>query len=147
VSDDASYLVHERNDRQVLGHCQSVRLRPSAAELFAEVRARPLTPRMQGKPSIEIATADLPWMRTAMECQAEHVVFLNRSTEGAQELAPYSPEAARQYMLRYLNTWEPLRAEQVRSVERILSVPVFELRYRDLDWAIDRLERLVQERS
>jgi hypothetical protein len=147
VSDDAAFLVHGRGDRQVLGHCHSVRLRPSAAELFAEVRGRPLTPRMRGKPSIEIATAELSGISTAVECHGEYVVFLNRNAEGPQELAPYPQEAARRNMLRHLNGWEPLRRDQVASVERMLSAHVYELRYRELDWAVDRLERMVREGS
>ncbi len=147
VSDDAAFLVHGRNDRQVLGHCHSVRLRPSAAELFAEVRGRPLTPRMRGKPSIEIATAELPGISTAVECHGEYVVFLNRNAEGPQELTPHPREAARRHMLRHLNGWEPLRRDQVASVERMLSAHVYELRYRELAWAVDRLERMVQERG
>ena len=145
VSDDASYLVHGREDRQVLGLCHSVRLRPQAAELFSEVRGRPLTPRMQGKPSIEIPMAELPAFRVTPECQVERVVFLNRNWDGEPELAPYSRDAARRYMQYHLHGWEPLRNEQVRSVERILSAPVYELRYRDLDGAIARLERLLRE--
>jgi hypothetical protein len=147
VCDDASYLQHGRGDRQVLGHHRSVRLRPEAAALFSEVRGRPLTPRMRGKPSIEIATAELPGIRTAGECEARYMVFLNRSAEGEQELVPYPHEAARRYLSQHLNGWEPLRRAQVASVERILSAPVYELRYRDLEWAIDRLERMVREES
>ncbi len=145
VSDDASYLVHGRTDRQVLGHCHTVRLRPSAAELFAEIKGRPLTPRMQGKPSIELATAGLPDISTAGEAQADYVVFLKRGDGGVQQLLPYPMEAARRYMQRHLNGAEQFRREQVASVERVLAAEVFELRYHDLDWAIDRLERLVRE--
>jgi len=145
VSDDASYLVHGREDRQVLGMHHSVRLRPEAAQFFSEVRGRPLTPRMTGKPSIEIPTAELPAFRIASECQADYVVFLNRRAGGEQELVSYPREAAHQYMHRHLNQWAPLRCEQLVTVERIMSAQVFELRYRDLDWAIDRLDRMVRE--
>ncbi|HEY5055097.1 MAG TPA: aldolase [Acidobacteriaceae bacterium] len=145
VSDDASYLAHGREDRQVLGICHSVRLRPEAARFFSEVRGRPLTSRMTGKPSIEIPTAELPAFQIASECEANYVVFLNRSAGGEQELVSYPREASRRYMHRHLNEWAPLRREQLVTVERMMSAHVFELRYHDLDWAIDRLERMVRE--
>jgi len=145
VSDDASYLVHGREDKQVLGMYHAVRLRPEAAQFFSEVRGRPLTPRMTGKPSIEIPTAELPTFKTTGQCEADYVVFLNRSTGGEQELVPYPREEAHRYMHRHLSQWAPLRCEQLVTVERIMSAQVFELRYRDLDWAIDRLDRMVRE--
>jgi len=147
VSDDAVFLVHGRNDRQVLGHCRSMRMRPAAAEMFAEVRGRPQSPRMRGKPSIHIATSELPNIRAEMHCQADFVVFLNRAESGAQELAPYPRDAARRFLERHLNGWEPLRRDQLASVDRILTADVYELRYRELEWAIHRLERLVREGS
>jgi hypothetical protein len=146
VGDDASFLVHGRSDRQVLGNCHTVRLRPSASEFFVEVKGRPLTPRMRGKPSIELATAELPGIVTASECHGDYVVFLNRSdAAGVQELLPHSRDRARQYMQRHLNGAEEFRRDQVASVERMLSAEVYELRYRDLDWAVERLERLARE--
>jgi len=48
-------------------------------------------------------------------------------------------------MRHHLNGWEPLRNKQLATVERLLSAQVYELRYRDLDFAIDRLQRMVQE--
>jgi len=59
INDDATFLVHGRSDRQVIGHHHSVRLRPAAAELFTEIRDRPVTHRMRSKPSIEIPTSEL----------------------------------------------------------------------------------------
>jgi stalled ribosome rescue protein Dom34 len=38
-----------------------------------------------------------------------------------------------------------LLAVQYRAIERLLVADVFELRYSDLDWAIDRLRKLVRE--
>jgi 2-keto-4-pentenoate hydratase len=36
-------------------------------------------------------------------------------------------------------------AAQYRAIERLLSVEVLELRYTDLDWAVDRLRMLAEE--
>jgi hypothetical protein len=38
-----------------------------------------------------------------------------------------------------------LLAVQYRAIERLLTAEVFELRYSDLDWAVDRLRTLVRE--
>jgi hypothetical protein len=147
VSDDAAFLVHGRSDRQVIGRCHTIRLRPTAAELFAELRGRPLTPRMRGKPSFQIETSVLPDIRSATHCQVDFAVFLKRSEASGQELAPYSRVAARHFFHRHLNGWEPLRRDQLASVERLLSANVLELRYREVDWAVDRLQQMVREES
>lgn len=145
ISDDASFLVHGRGDRQAVGNCHSIRLRPEAAAFFDEVKGRPLTPRMQGKPSIEIATHELGWKNAAVETQVDYLVFLNRRCGDEQELRAHSKEIARSYLCQHLNWDEELRRDQLASVERMLSADVYELRYHDLDWAIGRLERMVRE--
>jgi hypothetical protein len=39
------------------------------------------------------------------------------------------------------------RAAQFAAIDRLLTAEVFELRYRDLDWAVQRLESLAREGS
>jgi hypothetical protein len=122
-----------------------VRLRPSASELFGEVARRPVTPRAAGKPSIEISLASMPEIRRAPSAAVENIVFLNRSSSPLQELVPFPADVTRAYIHKYLCGMEALRETQVASVERLLTAPIFELRYYDLDWAVERLERLAQE--
>lgn len=145
VSDDGVYVALGRNDRRVFGRCSSVRLRPEGAEIFSEVKGRPLTPRMRGKPSIEIATRELPGIRTSAETQVDFLVFLNRTNVVRQELVGYPRESAAPYLRENLNWDEALRPAQIASIERIETAPVYELRYHDLNWAIERLEHLVRE--
>jgi serine kinase of HPr protein (carbohydrate metabolism regulator) len=144
VTDDGSFVLHAQEDRRVVGNCHMIRFRPSAAELFTEVEGRPLTPRVEGKPSIELDTAGIAGMRSASSAQIDYVVFLNRGEQHAQELVAYSRETAREYMQKHLCGAEELRAQQVMSVERLMSAEVLELRYRGLEWAVGRLERLVR---
>jgi hypothetical protein len=40
---------------------------------------------------------------------------------------------------------EKLRRNQIGAVDRLMTAEIFELRYRELDWAVGRLERLVRE--
>jgi HPr Serine kinase C-terminal domain len=146
ITDDASFLIHGRKDRQVTGNCHMIRMRPTAAQLFPEVMGRPLTPRAAGKPSIEIATSTLG-LTTANIADVDYVVYLNRAEGNSQELTELPKEAARKYMYQHLCGMEELRRSQIASVERLLTAEVIELRYRDLDWAVSRLERLVRERA
>jgi len=146
ISDDASFLIQGRQDRQVVGNCHVIRLRPSAAELFEEVAGKPITPRTVGKPSIELRTSTIPGIKPAATSEVDYVVFLDRGARNIQELVPFPKESARQYMLKHLCGMDELRRNQIASVDRLLTADVFELRYNDLNWAIDRLERMVQER-
>ncbi len=146
VTDDASFLLHGESGRRIHGNCHMIRLRPSAAELFGEVARRPITPRATGKPSIEIPLATLPEIRRAPSSDVEYIVFLSRKNSPIQELVPFPVEVARSYVHKPLCGMETLREAQVASVERLLTARIFELRYRDMDWAIERLERMVQER-
>ena len=125
TTDDASFLLQGRSDRHVVGNCSLLRLRPSAAELFDEVKGRPLTPRLTGKPSIEIPTRELPGIRTAAETQADFMVFLRRQ-DRVQELVALPGEAAQSYLTRHLILEPELRRAHVATIEQMLSVPVYE---------------------
>jgi hypothetical protein len=147
ITDDASFVLQGRDDRKVVGNCHMVRLRPSAVELFPEVAGKPAAPRAGGKPSIELLTAMMPGIATAPSSKVDYIVFLNRKDADVQELVQFPKESARRYMYRHLCGLEELRSNQVGSVDRLLTAKIFELRYRDLNWAINRLERLVREKE
>ena len=145
VADDGSYLLNGGDKRMVTGDCYQVRFRPTAAELFPEVRGLEITPRAAGKPSIEMPTASLPHMVCAQTTHVDFMIFLNRHTGGPSALVPYRKDVARYSMQQVpFGTPETLAA-QYRAIERLLAVDVFELRYTDLDWAVNRLRTLVRE--
>ena len=145
VSDDASDLLIEGNDRLVIGNCHQVRFRPSAVDLFPELQGLEITPRAAGKPSIELPTAPMPGIVCAPTTQVDFVLFLSRRDSGPQELVPYRKDAARYLMRRWLSGPPEKLAAQYAALERLLTAKVFELRYSDLDWAVHRLETLVRE--
>jgi len=87
----------------------------------------------------------MPEIRRAPKSNVEHIVFLNRRGSRVQELVPYSRDATRIYIEKNLCGMDELRTRQNASVERLLTAQIFEMRYHDLDWAVDRLERLVLE--
>lgn len=145
ISDDATLVMHGGPARQVIGSSHQIRFRPSAAELFPELKGLPITPRAAGKPSIEMPTASLPGIRCADTACAEFLVFLNRNWDGPAEIVPYSRDAARASMRNVLHSPKKVRLEQYKLLDTLLEGDVLELRYTRLDDAIARLHRLVQE--
>jgi hypothetical protein len=145
VSDDATYLLNEGTDRTVIGNCHQVRFRPTAAELFPELGGRGLTPRLLGKPSIEVPTKQLPHMKCEQAARADYMIFLNRRSGGAPDLVPYRKDVARQFMRQVLYGRPESIETQYAAIERLLTADVFELRYTSLDWAIGRLQQLVRD--
>ena len=145
--DDASYLLLGEKDRVVVGNCHQFRLRDSGALLFPELEGRPITPRATGKPSIEIPTSELIGITTSESAAVQAAIFLNRRQERAPELIPFSKEKARTWLRESLFTTPASAPRQLDAVENLLQAPVYELHYTHLDWAIERLNRLVQHGS
>jgi hypothetical protein len=143
TGDDATFLLNGGTKRMVTGNCHQVRFRPTAMELFQEIGDRNITPRAAGKPSIELPTA-LMGIACAPTMRVDFIVFLNRRS-GTEQLVPYSRDVARQFMRQVLFGPADSLALQYGAIERLLTAPVFELRYTGVNWAIDRLRTLVQE--
>jgi hypothetical protein len=145
VSDDSTYLPVDCEDRLAIGNCHQIRFRPSGSELFPELAGRPITPRAAGKPSIEVRTSELRDISTANETLVEHVLFLNRKYADTQELIPLRTSAVWPWFKQHLISPPEIRGAQETALSRLLSAGVFELRYRDLGWAIDRINQLVKK--
>jgi hypothetical protein len=82
TSDDTSYLINNSDVVRVVGHSHRVRFRPHAKTLFPELESRALTARLEGKPSIEVPTSELPGLITNSEAIVHAVVYLNRTPLG-----------------------------------------------------------------
>jgi hypothetical protein len=128
-----------------MGTSHQVRFRPTAVELFPELQGQEITPRLVGKPSIELPTSLFPNMVCAESAQVDYMVFLNRSSGGPPELRPYRKDVARHNMRQTLYGTPKTLAVGYETIERLLTIPVLEMCYTDLDWAIDRLQTLVRE--
>lgn len=147
VSDDCSAIVRKQNSRSIVGTPNSIRFRESAAELFPELRGRKAQPRLGRQPSIEVRTAEFTGIETAFEAAIDHIVLLNRRPEyGTRaELSPVPKAGARARI--HSEAWPlelPWTQERRDAVDRMLTAETYELSYRDLDPAIDRLEKLVR---
>jgi hypothetical protein len=154
TTDDATYLMNEVNGaqslcqaigRQVMGNCNKVRFRPTAAELFPEIDGLAITPRAAGKPSIEMPTNGMLNLTCCPTAEIDFLVFLNRSSSGPRRLTGYAKDAARDFLKASLYGPARYRVLQHAAIERLLTAEIFELHYRDLNWAIDRLTTLVRE--
>lgn len=145
VTDDGSYIVDGRGDRLIVGNCHQVRFRPPAKDMFHELHGREVMQRAEvGKPSIEFPiTAGRRLLPSSTSC-IQHIVFLNRNCH-QHELVPFPREVARLYMLQRASCLPETRRRQAIMFDRLLESGVYELRYTDLDWAIERLSRLVRE--
>ena len=145
VADDGSFVINDRDDRMVTGDCHRVRFRPATADLFPELKGLEITPRAAGKPSIELPTAPMPHITCAQNAQADYIVFVNRHSGCSQELRPYRKDVARYAMQQTFYGLPEMRRKHNETIERLLEAEVFELRYTELDWGIERLQRLVRE--
>ncbi len=145
VSDDGSYLL-DCERRIVSGNSHQVRLRPSAAELFPELQGLAPTPRAAGKPSIEFSTVPMQHVKRRASVQVDSIVFLNRKSGLPPALLPYRKDVARLYMNQTIFATEEASRSHAQCIDQMLAADVYELRYTDLDWAIDRLRTLVLER-
>jgi hypothetical protein len=142
VSDDASYLPFDREDRMVVGNCHQVRLRDSSIQLFPELEGRPITPRAAGKPSIEIPTAELPELITAPAATIRSIIFLNRREVEVPGLFPFRKERALSWFNQAPLKNPAYRQAQEAAIHHLVDVDIFELRYTSLNWAVERLQTL-----
>ena len=142
TSDDSTYLKHHASELRVVGNSHQLRFRPSARDLFPEIRDRGITPRAEGKPSIEVPTAELPGIVTADETLVHHIIFLKRVTTAHADLRSLPKEAAQQYFQQYLQLPGRIQERQAEALKKISAADVYELRYQDLQQAIDCLDSL-----
>lgn len=150
TADDAPELLRRDAGRTVLGNPRLFRFRGTAGELFPEFSGMRESRRGEGKPTIEVRTEMLPAIQTAEEAQIDFVVFLNRrdAVNRRVELRPVSKQEALTRL--FIEVWPPelkSLAEQRATIERLLDAELVELRYRELDSAVDALTNVVRRGS
>jgi hypothetical protein len=146
LADDSTNLVRNREDRLVVGNPYSMRFREESIALFPELKRQRITPRATGEMAIEVDTASMPEIATALVSSVDYIVFLNRRKPGPSHLAAFPKDAALVWFQQIICYGEKATREaQSASLRQLLAVPVYELCYRDLDWAVNRLDALVRE--
>jgi hypothetical protein len=145
VTDDASYLVNNRTDRLVVGNCNQARFRPSAMELFSELTGEEIVQRAQiGKPSIELNIQPLRSISVSFTSHINCVVYINRHNVKCQELVEFPTNVARYSMQQVLFSMPATMKVQKTMIDHLLDDGALELRYTDLNWAIERLSQLAE---
>jgi hypothetical protein len=144
TSDDASYLLHNTDHPRVVGNSHQVRFRPTASTLFPELEGRALTPRAEGKPSIEVSTSEFPGLITASEARIDSIVYLNRGPSEEGELVPLPAGVAVERIREGFYPVAEICAIHDKAVQTLSDIPAYELRYRDFDQAIGQLDRLAR---
>ena len=142
TSDDTSYLINNSDPPRVIGHSHRVRFRPSAKQLFPELEGFAVTPRMEGKPSIEVPIAGLPISNMAAEVGVDSIVYLKRHPSASGKLVRLPNGTASRRAGDELYSAGQIRAKHLKSLEALREVPTYELEYYDLDAAIETLESL-----
>jgi energy-coupling factor transporter ATP-binding protein EcfA2 len=142
TSDDTSYLINDSDVPRVIGHSHRARFRPSAKALFPELERFGLTPRMEGKPSIEVAISDLPVEATAAEATVDLIIHLNRTPSATGRLTRLPTGTATERACRELYSAGEIRAKHERLLEILSEVPTYELQYCELSQGIAALELL-----
>jgi hypothetical protein len=146
VADDTCALIRNRADMTVVGNPHQIRFREVGTELFPELRRQRITTRATGDLAIELATATVPEISTALTSSVDYVVFLNRRDADPQTVVMFPSDRALAWFEQVICFGEKeVRRVQTESLRKLLTGQVLELRYRDLDWAVNRLESLVQE--
>jgi len=144
TSDDASYLLWNGPTPSVRGNPHQLRFRPSARDLFPELASREITPRAEGKPSVEVCTAELPHIAIASQTPIHAILRLHRQPSSDVHLTSLQPIDLQPYFEASLFPLEGIREAQLAALAPLLRLPLYELRYRDLPSAIVRLEELTR---
>jgi hypothetical protein len=142
TSDDTSYLINDAAVPRVIGHAHRVRFRPEAKALFPELDGYQVTPRMEGKPSIEVDASELTIIDTADEAEIGSIVYLKRYPSAIARLVRLPEGAATQRMKKELYSAGEVRQRHEKILERLFAIPTHELHYSDLGGAIRQLETL-----
>jgi hypothetical protein len=144
VSDDVGYLLRGDSDGRLLGRPRFLRLRPSALELFAEMRGAAFGTDAGGEPILEIPLDNVDGVRVAAECLATATVFLDRRAHGPATLRREEPRTALDLLVRDLPViGEAANREQIASLENLVQRGAYRLSYADLSGAAARIAELL----
>ena len=144
TSDDTCYLINDSDSPRVIGHSHRIRFRPEARALFPELENQNITPRMEGKPSIEVRISDLSGLRirTAPEVKVHSIVYLNRYSLATGRLATLPAGTATWRIRQELFSAGEIREKHEAILQILRDVPTYELHYCDLHDAMRKLDLL-----
>jgi hypothetical protein len=142
TSDDTSYLINDSDVPRVIGHSHRMRFRPAAKTLFPELAGHNLTPRLEGKASIEVPVSEFPQIATTSETRVHAIVYLSRHPSASGRLVRLPEGTATERMGKDLYSAGEIRAKHESILQSLSGVPTFVLHYCEFDQAIQQLDRL-----
>jgi len=145
ITDDASYLLRDADHPRIVGLSHKIRFRPHSRELFPELQQHEISPRMEGKPSIEVMTSELTGLTTAQEARIHYLILLDRQPGSVAELTPIPIAIALERFHENLYPVEEVRVEQIAALDQLKATEAYEFRYSTLDEAIHCLRSLVED--
>ena len=146
LSDDSAKLIRRRQKPVVTGNPYQMRFRDSATKLFPELGSQPLTARLSGELSIELATVAHPEIAVTTECVVDYLVFLNRLEPEPEGLFLFPKDRALQWLEQVVRYGEErVRDEHKAELRALVSAETLEMRYSSMDTALRLLEALVRE--
>jgi hypothetical protein len=148
VSDDTCSFQRTSTTPKVIGRPHNFRFRDPVGHLFPEFCGLKSTVGAFGKQTIEVPTDNVAYIGRAEESPVDSIVFLNRPDHqsGPPHLVPLTGrETLNRLSYAVWAVQLPAFEERLLALERIATVPAYELRYSEFDPAIHLLERRIDE--
>jgi hypothetical protein len=134
--------VRSEPSNYAIGNCHTIRFRENTKRFFPELFHLQSSRRANGTQRIETFTRDLP-VQTTPSCCLDHVIFLNRNHAGEARLQAFDKRLALDWFTSFTTYGEiSVRDAQLKAYESLLTGPVWELCYSDLDDAVSLLNDL-----
>jgi hypothetical protein len=147
LSDNSVSVLNSDVARGFRGNPARLRLRPSACELFPELRGMPTGEQSSGKPFIAAPARELFPSQMFTHAKAGPVVFLERGDDGRPALSDI-PESEAIEMLfadRNPNIDEPhVMAASQTAISRVVRNGAYRMHYRTYQEALSLLQRTTQ---
>ena len=148
ISDDASYLVRDRDLCEITGNPYQIRLRDSASALFPEFAGSDVTTRLNGKLTIEVPTSSLANVKISPCTKVQTAIFLKRNGVQIPELVPLpKAEAFKRWSEAVCYGDEEFRAAHRQALLRLLDIDIYELRYAEVSTAVSYLEEFLSRKQ
>ena len=143
TSDDTSYLINDAHPPRIVGHSHRARFRPAAKLLIPELADFDISPRMEGKPSLEVPTSALPIASTTPEVEIAFIVYLDRTSPGMGRIIRLPEGTGSKRLCSELFSAGEIRARHEQKLESLWTIPTFELQYQSTEEAIEILDLLL----
>jgi hypothetical protein len=141
VSDNDSWLVRQARQACVAGDPRRMRFRPSAAELFPELRGGTPFVSPAGKRTIELPRPGMEGLRTSFHASVAGLAFLKR--DGAAGVKAVAGGRVIEELTATIPVYQPdVSAAHRASLERLAKLPAFEVGYDGLAEGVERMREL-----